>query len=550
MSFRESAVEERRAVDGNNDNEGMIVHSGSESSTSYNTPSGFDPSDPEAITDLMTQPPMADPRSPTLRIRFNEQVIVTEHTPNTMLTHGGVASTSTGNLGGTGATSPSSSLPGSDALRQHANAGGIPNSNTGGSQNSNGSPNSNSSNGNNSNQGGTSNGNDPQGLRPNGNYLDKLVFTYTTAGGPLQHWGIEGTIRVADAVQFRGPSDPQNPHQLALHSKRLLMRPDIVDRVMDKMHFVYWHNDKNRVQAIINGMSLFVLMVPNARLTSRNVTMLEDYVASSQEMCHMLIRHLTYANTLPLDQLPLEVPLLFYAERMQTHPYVVTGSFNYVKKVADANAVVIPYGHDANGVPIVDPAVIQPPDVLPVSTTSPVPGNAPSNAPVSGPVQDPNAALVQGVLAAIQAMTQVHIQSDLRNASMTQQQARLQAATMRSNVQQLEHLTNYLGNLGHEVGKAIASHPTHHNHTIQATLSHPNAVPGQSNDPRDLGSLTRTIPVSMSIPTFDYGPYVQAFQPQPNDKNARRIDEATHQIVHRYLPTTVKIAMMLLTLLV
>jgi len=129
----------------------------------------------------------------------------------------------------------------------------------------------------------------------------------------------------------------------------------------------------------------------------------------------------------------------------------------------------------------------------------------------------------------------------LRNASMTQQQARLQAATMRSNNQQLKHLTNHLGNLGHEVGKAIASHPTRHSHTIQAALSHPNAVPGQSTDPRDLGSLTRTIPVSMSLPTFDYGPYVQAFQPQPNDKNTRRIDKATHQIVQRHLPTSVKI---------
>jgi len=269
--------------------------------------------------------------------------------------------------------------------------------------------------------------------------------------------------------------------------------------------------------------------------------MLGDYVASSQEMCRMLVQHLTCADTLPPDQLLLEVPLLFYAERMQTHPYVVTGSFDYVKKVNNANAVVIPYGHDANGVPIVDPAVIQPPVILPVSATSPVPGNTPSNVPASGNAQDPNAALVQGALAAMQAMMQVHIQSDLRNASMTQQQAQLQAATMQSNIQQLEHLTNHLGNLGHEVGKAIASHPTRHNHTIQATLSHPNAVPGQSNDPRDLGSSTRTIPVSMSIPTFDYGPYVQAFQPQPNDKNTRRIDEATHQIVQRHLPTTVKI---------
>jgi len=86
-----------------------------------------------------------------------------------------------------------------------------------------------------------------------------------------------------------------------------------------------------------------------------------------------------------------------------------------------------------------------------------------------------------------------------------------------------------LGQSGTEVGKAIASHPTRH--AIQATLSHPNAAPGQSNDPRHLGSLTRPHPVSMSIPTFNYCPHVQAFQPQPKDKNTRHIDEATHQIV-------------------
>mgnify|MGYP007080209337 CR=1 FL=1 len=45
----------------------------------------------------------------------------------------------------------------------------------------------------------------------------------------------------------------------------------------------------------------------------------------------------------------------------------------------------------------------------------------------------------------------------------------------------------------------------------------------------------------MSILTFNYGPCVKAFQPQPNDKNAGRVDEATHQIVQRHLPPTVKV---------
>jgi len=106
---------------------------------------------------------------------------------------------------------------------------------------------------------------------------------------------------------------------------------------------------------------------------------------------------------------------------------------------------------------------------------------------------------------------------------------------------QLQHLTNHLGNLGHEVGRAIASHPTRHSHMIQATLSQPNVAPGQSNDPPVLGSLTRTTPPSMSVPLFNCSPHVQAFQPQPNDKHTRRIDKATHQVVQRHLPAPVKI---------
>ena len=285
---------------------------------------------------------------------------------------------------------------------------------------------------------------------------------------------------------------------------------------------------------IINGMSFFMLSRPNVTLMSANLTLLENHVRSSEEICRLLALHLEYANKLAPEQLPLEVPLLPFDKRMHPHPYAVIGSVECVKKVDDANVIEIPYGHDDNGALITDPVVVQPPAVVPIP---PVQGNGPPGAPVAGAVQDPNAVLLQGVLAAIQAMTQINMQSDQRNASMTLQQSQLQAATMQANQQQLTHLTNHLGTLGTEVGRAIASHPTH----IRATLSHPGATPGQSNDPRQLGSLTHPIPVGMSINGFDYGPYVQAFQPQPNDKNTRRIDEATHQIVQRHLPPSVQI---------
>jgi len=314
----------------------------------------------------------------------------------------------------------------------------------------------------------------------------------------------------------------------------MLLRPDFVDRIARSVHFVYQHNNRGRVRAIVDGMSHFMLSLPNMTLISGNLTLLEDHARSSEEICRLLVQHLEYEDTLAPDQLPLEVPLLLFSERMHTHQYAVMGSFEYVKKVNDANVIEIPYGHDGNGAQITNPIVIPPPVIAPVP---PMQGGGPPVAPTAGAVQDPNAALLQGVLAAMQVMMQMNMQSDQQTASMTLEQSHLQAATMRANQRQLQHLTNHLGTLGTEVGKAIASHPTR----IQATLSHPSAVPGQSNDPRQLGSLTRPIPVGMSVAGFDYGPYVQAIQPQPNDKNTRRYDKATHQIVQRHLPPPVKV---------
>jgi len=178
----------------------MIVCSGSESSTSYNAPTGFDPSDPKVLEDLLTQPPESSTCSPSTT-QFNEQTVVTECACS------GAASTAIGNLGGADNTRPSSSLPGGDALRQHANAGG--NSNDGNSNsngNPNGSPNSGNSGGSDSNgdQGGTSGGNDPQDSGPNASDVNKILLKFRTIGGPLQHWGMQGAIRAEESVQFSG----------------------------------------------------------------------------------------------------------------------------------------------------------------------------------------------------------------------------------------------------------------------------------------------------------------------------------------------------------
>jgi len=289
MSFGKSTFNKGYTVDGDEGNEGATsnyIHQ--------------DPSDPEVMAALLTQPPVADPRSPTTT-RVDEQVMVTnyspDHSPSALQTLGAAVSTSTENLGGastTGQTQGGSTLSQGNPLSTQPGGNAI----TNGDLNSN---NSGRNGGNQGNQGGSNANNGPQGPDPSGDYVDKLVFAYQTLGGPLETWGIQGTVQVADVVQFTPAATPQSPNRLALNSVRRLAWPDIVDRVMDHVYFNNLHNDKPRVQAIINGMDVFVLTAPNTRITSDNLTMLEDDVQSSEELCDMLIGHLLYVETLPPD---------------------------------------------------------------------------------------------------------------------------------------------------------------------------------------------------------------------------------------------------------
>jgi len=358
---------------------------------------------------MLTQPPVANPHSPTT-IQFDEQVMVTNYSPNhsPKQTLGTATSILTGISGGASATGPTQGD--STSTQGNPSQGNPPSSQSGGNgpQDS-GDPNSNNPNGNGGNQGGSGVNNGPQGPDPSGGGLDKLVFTYQTMGGPLQNWGIDGTIQVTEVVQFTPDANSPVPNQLALNSVRHLVRPEIVDRVTDHAYFNNQHNVKPHVRAIINGMDAYVLTTPNTPIISDNLTVLEDDVRSSEVLCNILVRHLLYAETLPPHRLPWAVPIVLHAGRMHTHPYAITGLFGHMKKICGTNTIVIPYRRDHSGTPIADPVVIQPP-VLPTIPVAPTGGAPPAAGPVVGNGQDPNAALIQGVLTATQAMTQMNFE--------------------------------------------------------------------------------------------------------------------------------------------
>jgi len=205
MSFGESAVDGGNTDDGCEGNEGVA------------SSNNLDPSDPDVMVALLTQPPVANPHSPTT-IQFDEQVTVTNYSPNhsPKQTLGMAASTLKGNSGGASAAGPTQGNP--TSLQCNPSQGNPISSQPDGNNNVSGDPNANNSNGNGGNQGGSSVNNGPQGPDPSAGGLHKLVFAYQTMGGPLQNWGIDGTIQVMEVVWFTPEANSPVSNQLALNS--------------------------------------------------------------------------------------------------------------------------------------------------------------------------------------------------------------------------------------------------------------------------------------------------------------------------------------------
>jgi len=243
MSFGESAV------DGGNTDKGNEGVASSDN---------LDLSDPGVMAATLTQHPVANPHSPTA-IQFDQQAVATNHSPehSPKQTLGTAASVLTGNSDGTSAAEPTQDDP---TLSQgNPSQSNPPSLQPDGDDNISSEPNSNNSDGNGGDQGGSSVNNGPQGPDPSRGGLHELVFACQTMGGPLQNWGIDGAIQVAEVVWFAPVVNSPVPNQLALGNVRSLVQPDVVDWVTDHAHFNNQHNDEPRVRAIINGMDMHVV---------------------------------------------------------------------------------------------------------------------------------------------------------------------------------------------------------------------------------------------------------------------------------------------------
>jgi len=63
-----------------------------------------------------------------------------------------------------------------------------------------------------------------------------------------------------------------------------------------------------------------------------NLAALYDDEQTTQDTEVRLWRFIEHARTLPNNELPLEVPLVFFSGRLRVHPHGVVGSFEYVRE--------------------------------------------------------------------------------------------------------------------------------------------------------------------------------------------------------------------------
>jgi len=155
-----------------------------------------------------------------------------------------------------------------------------------------------------------------------------------------------------------------------------------------------------RVRAIINGMDIFMLRGPGQAKMSANLAIMYDDVQTPHDACIQLAPYMNIALTLPDDELPLEVPLVFYSRRIHQHPHGMRGLFEYLQKDDDDGAVVIPYGCALDGTQIVKPSVRPMPVFPPLAPLAPPAQPGQPVAPGAVPQPDPNV-LLNSVMAAI-----------------------------------------------------------------------------------------------------------------------------------------------------
>jgi len=95
----------------------------------------------------------------------------------------------------------------------------------------------------------------------------------------------------------------------------------------------YRHNARGRVLTVINGMDIFMLRgLRLSMATSANLAIMHDDEQMTHEVCTRIADYMNLALSLPDDELPLEVPLVFYSQRIHQHQHRMRGAFEYLVK--------------------------------------------------------------------------------------------------------------------------------------------------------------------------------------------------------------------------
>jgi len=200
--------------------------------------------------------------------------------------------------------------------------------------------------------GGTRDGDDHQNAGDDVNLIEKIIFSCKMVGGPVSGWGLAGRFQARPLIYIA--------NQLVISRGRLI-RSMFMDEVTALVQQAFAHNNRVRVRSILDSMDVYMLRGPGQSTEHlANLAVLLDDTQTTQGVCERLLGFVNHARTLSNDELPLEVPLVFFSGRIHQHPHGMIGSFEYLREVADdgTDRVRVPYGQESNRTPIVEPTSI------------------------------------------------------------------------------------------------------------------------------------------------------------------------------------------------
>ena len=294
------------------------------------------------------------------------------------------------------------------------------------------------------------NGGDPPSPHEGSN---ALRFEYSVEGGAIEAWNLHGEI------------PGHRLYHIDHHGVRITPQfcVEVVALVAADIQRDYLGNQSMRVRRLL---ALATMYMSSSLVHDAMVLVYDD-----DGVLRIFERFAQTIMNADTEDLPLTVRIVLDGSGFTVHSLAQEGSFGWVKHLPQVDYV--------DGVPAEVPAPAPAPPPAPPQVQPQVqPGPQQNNAAAAGnPLTDQ---LLQTLIQSMQGLAMAQQSSDARTAAIQQQTANVQRAYMATHQRQMHGITGMMGNLGRDLGAAVAS-----NTRVPTSLAVAPQVPqGVSSNPR------------------------------------------------------------------